>query len=42
VTLQTEPHELEAGAVAPLRPYPWFAGHRRAWIGGLAALAVAG
>jgi membrane protease subunit HflK len=42
VSLRTEPHELEAGAVAPPRPWPWFAPHRRAWIGGLAALAVAG
>jgi membrane protease subunit HflK len=42
VSLRTEPHELEAGAVAPPRPWPWFSAHRRACIGGLAALAVAG
>jgi modulator of FtsH protease HflK len=41
VTPRVEPPELEAGAVAPPRPLP-FAAHRRAWIGGLAALAVAG
>jgi membrane protease subunit HflK len=42
VTRQTERRDLEAGAVAPPRPWRWFAGHWRAWIGGLAALAVTG
>ena len=42
MTPPTERHDLEAGAVAPPRRWPWFAGHWRAWIGGLAALAVTG
>ena len=43
MALQTETHEPEAGAVPPSPgPSPWFVGHRRAWIGGLIALALAG
>src|SRR5207249_1166319 len=43
VALQTETHEPEAGAVPPSPgPSPWFVGHRRAWIAGLIALALAG
>jgi membrane protease subunit HflK len=42
VSLRTEPQELEAGVVAPPRFWPWFAAHRPVWIGGLAALALAG
>ena len=42
MTPRSEAPELEGRAVAPPRPAPWYAGHRRAWIGGLATLAVAG
>jgi hypothetical protein len=43
VTLPTESRELEveAGSVTSPRPLPLLAAHRRAWIGGLAAFAVA-
>src|SRR5205807_1696871 len=41
VTLPTEPHELEGGSVASPHPSPSFTAHRRAWIGGVAACAVA-
>ena len=40
MTPRTEPHEPESAAVAPPSPSRWFAGNRRAWIGGIAALAV--
>jgi modulator of FtsH protease HflK len=43
VALQTGARELEVGAVAPSPgPSPWLARHRRIWIGGLIALALAG
>ena len=41
MTLPTEAHELEAGRVTSARPSPAFAAHRRAWIWGFVALAVA-
>src|SRR5207253_7714578 len=41
VTLPTEPHELEGGSVASPHPSPSFTAHRRAWIGGVTACAVA-
>jgi len=41
VTLPTEAHELEAGRLTSPGPSPLFAAHRRAWILGFAAFAVA-
>ena len=42
MTPPAERPDLEGGAVAPPRPARWLVAHRRAWIGGLAALAVMG
>ena len=41
MTVPTETHELEAGRLTSPGPSPLFAAHRRAWIGGVVAFAVA-